>query len=113
VPLEVVRCRSGRTLSRHVGGGTGRRTARGESPNRPQTQQQREVHRAEETVGEVGALLERRGFAAVLAARLLPGVPATALHYACGMSPARTRAFAGAIAVGALLWRLRASARPA
>lgn len=102
-------------------------------------------------LAHVGALLERRGFAAVLAARLLPGVPATALHYACGMSPVRPRAFAGAMAVGALLrtvpyvllgqglgsgsplvlalgagsialggaggglllWRLRASARPA
>ena len=49
------------------------------------------------------ALLERRGFAAILAARLTPGVPATGLHYAAGVSPVRTRAFAGAIAIGALL----------
>jgi uncharacterized membrane protein YdjX (TVP38/TMEM64 family) len=44
------------------------------------------------------ALLERRGFAAILAARLMPGVPATGLHYAAGVSPVRTRAFVGAIA---------------
>jgi uncharacterized membrane protein YdjX (TVP38/TMEM64 family) len=48
-------------------------------------------------------LLERRGFSAMLAARLMPGVPATALHYAAGASPVRGRDFAGAIAVGALL----------
>jgi len=49
------------------------------------------------------ALLERRGFAAILAARLMPGVPATGLHYAAGVSPVRTRAFAAAMAIGALL----------
>ena len=49
------------------------------------------------------ALLERRGFAAILAARLTPGVPATGLHYAAGVSPVATRAFAGAIAIGAVL----------
>jgi uncharacterized membrane protein YdjX (TVP38/TMEM64 family) len=49
------------------------------------------------------ALLERRGFAAVLAARLMPGMPAGGLHYAAGVSPVKTRAFAAAIAVGALL----------
>ena len=49
------------------------------------------------------ALLERRGFAAILAARLMPGVPATGLHYAAGVSPIRTRAFAAAMAIGALL----------
>jgi uncharacterized membrane protein YdjX (TVP38/TMEM64 family) len=51
----------------------------------------------------VSALLERRGFAAVLAARLTPGVPSTALHYAAGLSPVGARPFAAAIAVGALL----------
>jgi len=51
----------------------------------------------------VSELLERRGFAAVLAARLMPGVPVTALHYAAGVSPVRTRAFVGAISIGALL----------
>ena len=54
-------------------------------------------------LARVHALLERRGFAAILAARLTPGVPATALHYAAGASPVRARAFAAAIAVGALL----------
>jgi uncharacterized membrane protein YdjX (TVP38/TMEM64 family) len=51
----------------------------------------------------VHGLLERRGFLATLAARLMPGVPATALHYAAGVSPVTTRAFAGAIAVGAVV----------
>jgi uncharacterized membrane protein YdjX (TVP38/TMEM64 family) len=51
----------------------------------------------------VHALLERRGFATTLAARLMPGVPATGLHYVAGASPVRARAFAGAIAIGALL----------
>jgi uncharacterized membrane protein YdjX (TVP38/TMEM64 family) len=48
-------------------------------------------------------LLERRGFHAVLAARLMPGVPTSGLHYAAGVSPVSARAFAGAIALGALL----------
>jgi uncharacterized membrane protein YdjX (TVP38/TMEM64 family) len=51
----------------------------------------------------VYALLERRGFSAVLAARLMPGVPATGLHYAAGVSPVSAHGFAGAIAIGALL----------
>jgi uncharacterized membrane protein YdjX (TVP38/TMEM64 family) len=51
----------------------------------------------------VHALLERRGFGAVLAARLMPGVPAGGLHYAAGVSPVPARSFAGAIAIGALL----------
>jgi uncharacterized membrane protein YdjX (TVP38/TMEM64 family) len=33
----------------------------------------------------------------------MPGGPSTGLHYAAGVSPVRTRAFAGAIAIGALL----------
>jgi uncharacterized membrane protein YdjX (TVP38/TMEM64 family) len=49
------------------------------------------------------SLLERRGFAAILAARLMPGVPASGLHYAAGLSPVRYRAFTAAIAIGALL----------
>ena len=48
-------------------------------------------------------LLERRGFAAILAARLMPGVPACGLYYAAGVSPVRYRAFTAAIAIGALL----------
>jgi uncharacterized membrane protein YdjX (TVP38/TMEM64 family) len=51
----------------------------------------------------VHALLERRGFASVLAARMMPGVPATGLYYAAGISPVRPRAFTAAIATGALL----------
>jgi uncharacterized membrane protein YdjX (TVP38/TMEM64 family) len=49
------------------------------------------------------AVLEHRGFASVLAARLMPGVPVTGLHYAAGISSVPARAFAGAIAIGALL----------
>ncbi len=49
------------------------------------------------------AILEQRGFMAVLAARLTPGVPASGLHYAAGASPVAVRAFGAAIAVGALL----------
>jgi uncharacterized membrane protein YdjX (TVP38/TMEM64 family) len=48
-------------------------------------------------------LLERRGFATVLAARLMPGVPASGLYYAAGVSPVRRSAFTAAIAIGALL----------
>jgi uncharacterized membrane protein YdjX (TVP38/TMEM64 family) len=48
-------------------------------------------------------LLERRGFHAVLAARLMPGVPTSGLHYAAGVSPVSVSAFAAAIALGALL----------
>ncbi len=48
-------------------------------------------------------LLERRGFHAVLAARLMPGMPVTALHYAAGASPVGARAFVAAIAIGAVL----------
>jgi uncharacterized membrane protein YdjX (TVP38/TMEM64 family) len=54
-------------------------------------------------LGRLHGRLERDGFAAVLATRLMPGVPATWLHYAAGASPVRLRAFAAAIAVGALL----------
>jgi len=54
-------------------------------------------------LARASALIERRGFAVVLAARLLPGVPATGLHYAAAVSPVRAGAFAVAIAIGALL----------
>jgi uncharacterized membrane protein YdjX (TVP38/TMEM64 family) len=49
------------------------------------------------------SLLERRGFAAILAARLMPGVPASGLYYAAGLSPVRYPAFTAAIAIGALV----------
>jgi uncharacterized membrane protein YdjX (TVP38/TMEM64 family) len=54
-------------------------------------------------LARVQALLERRGFAAILAARLMPGVPACGLYYAAGISPVRYGAFTAAIAIGALL----------
>lgn len=54
-------------------------------------------------LSSVSELLERRGFSAVLAARLTPGVPVTALHYAAGVSPVPARAFLGAMAIGALV----------
>ena len=54
-------------------------------------------------LARLNALLERRGFAAILAARLMPGVPASGLHYAAGISPVRRSAFTAAIAIGALL----------
>ena len=59
--------------------------------------------RARPRLMRVHALLERRGFGAVLAARLMPGIPACGLHYAAGVSPVPARSFAGAIAIGALL----------
>jgi uncharacterized membrane protein YdjX (TVP38/TMEM64 family) len=55
------------------------------------------------TLASIDSLLARRGFAAILASRLMPGVPATVLHYAAGVSRVRPRDFAAAIAVGALL----------
>jgi uncharacterized membrane protein YdjX (TVP38/TMEM64 family) len=54
-------------------------------------------------LARVNAMLERRGFAAILAARLMPGVPASGLYYAAGVSPVRRSAFTAAIAIGALL----------
>jgi uncharacterized membrane protein YdjX (TVP38/TMEM64 family) len=63
------------------------------------------LHLAERSprLARLQALLERRGFAAILAARLMPGVPASGLHYAAGISPVRYGAFTAAIAIGALL----------
>ena len=54
-------------------------------------------------LARIDSLLERSGFAAVLAARLMPGVPASGLHYAAGVSSVRARAFAAAMAIGAVL----------
>jgi len=54
-------------------------------------------------LARVHARLEHHGFAAILAARLMPGVPATGLHYVAGASPVGYGAFTGAIAIGALL----------
>ena len=59
--------------------------------------------RSSPRLARVNGLLERRGFAAILAARLMPGVPASALYYAAGVSRVRRAAFTAAIAIGALL----------
>jgi uncharacterized membrane protein YdjX (TVP38/TMEM64 family) len=50
---------------------------------------------------KVLALLERRGFLANLAARLLPGVPATGLNYVVGVAAVGVPAFAAAMVLGA------------
>jgi uncharacterized membrane protein YdjX (TVP38/TMEM64 family) len=54
-------------------------------------------------LARLNALLERRGFAAILAARMMPGAPASLLYYAAGVSSVRGSAFAAAIAIGAVL----------
>jgi uncharacterized membrane protein YdjX (TVP38/TMEM64 family) len=54
-------------------------------------------------IGRAHAFLERRGFAAVLAARMMPGVPAGWLYYVAGASPVGVRPFTAATAAGALL----------
>jgi uncharacterized membrane protein YdjX (TVP38/TMEM64 family) len=54
-------------------------------------------------LARLDVLLERRGFAAVLAARLTPGVPATGLNYVAGASRVRVGSFIGAMAVAAPL----------
>ncbi len=51
---------------------------------------------------KVHALLERRGFLAMLAARLIPGVAAASLHYVAGVAPVGVLAFAAAMVPGAL-----------
>lgn len=43
----------------------------------------------------------RRGFLAVLYARIVPGMPYTLVNYAAGLTPLRLAVFAGATAVGA------------
>jgi uncharacterized membrane protein YdjX (TVP38/TMEM64 family) len=55
------------------------------------------------TLARAHGRLERHGFAAVLAARLMPGVPASGLYYAAGASSVGRGAFTAAIAIGALL----------
>jgi uncharacterized membrane protein YdjX (TVP38/TMEM64 family) len=59
---------------------------------------------AERALGRRGArvraAIERHGFSSVLAARLAPGVPATALNYVAGLTRVRARHFAAAIALG-------------
>jgi uncharacterized membrane protein YdjX (TVP38/TMEM64 family) len=48
------------------------------------------------------AWIAERGFSAVLTARLLPGSPAGILNYAAGLTAMPLRAFAAAVALGAL-----------
>ena len=48
------------------------------------------------------AWIAERGFSAVLTARLLPGTPASILNYAAGLTAMPLRAFAAAVALGAL-----------
>jgi uncharacterized membrane protein YdjX (TVP38/TMEM64 family) len=48
------------------------------------------------------AWIAQRGFSAVLTARLLPGTPASILNYAAGLTAMPLRAFAAAVALGAL-----------
>ena len=43
----------------------------------------------------------RRGFVAVLYARIVPGMPFTLVNYAAGLTPLRLSVFAGATALGA------------
>jgi uncharacterized membrane protein YdjX (TVP38/TMEM64 family) len=52
------------------------------------------VRRVREWIG-------RRGFAAVLSARIVPGMPFTLVNYAAGLTPLRLPVFAGATALGA------------
>ncbi len=61
------------------------------------------LQRVERHVEDLPDFVARRGFSAVLAARLTPGVPSTALHYMDGASPVGARAFSEAFAVGAIL----------
>jgi uncharacterized membrane protein YdjX (TVP38/TMEM64 family) len=53
-----------------------------------------------ERIQRIQARIERRGFLAVLYARLAPGVPVTLLNYAGGLSRVRARDFMCAIAIG-------------
>jgi uncharacterized membrane protein YdjX (TVP38/TMEM64 family) len=46
------------------------------------------------------AWIGRRGFVAVLYARIVPGVPYSLVNYAAGLSPVALRAFAAATAIG-------------
>jgi uncharacterized membrane protein YdjX (TVP38/TMEM64 family) len=54
-------------------------------------------------LAKLHSVVEQKGFIALLAARLMPGMPVTGLHYVAGVSPVSARSFAAAIAVGALL----------
>lgn len=51
-------------------------------------------------IERVQARVERNGFRAVVVARAAPGVPASLLYYACGLSRVRLRQFAAGVLVG-------------
>ena len=51
-------------------------------------------------VARLDALLGRRGIAAVVAVRLVPVLPFTAINYAAGLTSVRTRDYAIGTAVG-------------
>jgi len=53
-----------------------------------------------ERVKRLAAWVERRGFIAVLYARLTPGLPYMAINYACGLTRLRLIVFAAATALG-------------
>jgi uncharacterized membrane protein YdjX (TVP38/TMEM64 family) len=52
-------------------------------------------------VRRVRAAIGRRGFLAVLYARIVPGVPYSVVNYAAGLAPIRLATFAAATALGA------------
>jgi uncharacterized membrane protein YdjX (TVP38/TMEM64 family) len=57
--------------------------------------------RAGPRVQRLRAAIGRRGFVAVLYARIVPGVPYSVVNYAAGLAPIRLATFAGATALGA------------
>ena len=57
--------------------------------------------RAGPRVNRLRAAIGRRGFVAVLYARILPGVPYNVVNYAAGLTPIRLATFAAATALGA------------
>lgn len=59
--------------------------------------------RARDRLGDLHTLIARRGFASVLAARVMPGLPVAPVHYVSGVAPVSVAAFAAAMAVGAIL----------
>ncbi len=69
------------TISRHVGGGAVERVAG-------------------QRVLAAHELVSRRGFVAVLYARIVPGVPYTVVNYAAGLTRIRLPVFAAATAIG-------------
>jgi uncharacterized membrane protein YdjX (TVP38/TMEM64 family) len=52
-------------------------------------------------VRRIRTWIGRRGFVAVLYARIVPGMPYTLVNYAAGLTPLRLPVFAGATALGA------------